>query len=121
MRQTPIQLKLWTDEAGRVQVNCTHCGHKFDARPQLEQRRAEVLSDPRVQALPMPSKQFLIAALPILMASREPIGPRALAGEVPYSKSAAGHQLQRLADFGIVIPRQHGPSGKRYRYVLAIS
>lgn len=115
------QLSFWPGDDGQVTVQCPHCGWRFDARQQIEQRCADVLDDPRVLALPSPSKQFLIAALPILVASPEPVGPRTLAGEVPYSRNAVSHQLKRLVDFGVMRAEKMREGGQRNRYVLAIS
>lgn len=116
-----IQLKLWTDDDGRVPVQCSHCGTVFDAREQLERRKSQVLDDPRVKALPGPSRAFLVAALPLLVAAPEPIGPRTIANEISYTPAAARYQLMRLADFGIIRPRLMRTGGKYHRYELAIS
>ena len=116
-----IQLQLWTDADQRVPVGCPHCGHRFDVAPQLRERQAAVLDDPRVRALPGPSREFLIAALPILVATPEPIGPRILASELPYSLTATQYQIKKLVQYGIMRSRLIRRGGTYCRYELAIS
>ena len=115
------QLRLWPDDQDHIEVQCEHCGWRFNARPQLEQRQANmesrVLTHPRVLALPARTRDFLTATLPVFSVVRV-IGVYQLAETAGYSPSGAHGQIKKLVRNHVF---KRVPKGEKYcQYQLAI-
>ncbi len=115
------QLQLWPDDNGQINLQCPHCGWRFDASSQLRQHQVEmerrVLTHPRVRALPPRTREFLVAALPVFFITPE-VGVSDIAAKAAYSPSGAYWQIGKLVN-GQVFKRV--PKGQKYyRYRLAI-
>ena len=116
-----IQLTLWPDDDDAVMVTCTHCGTQFDALSQLQRRQDEIeraiLSHPQVKALRSRTREFLAAALPVLLYSSEPVGVTQIADEAGYSVSGASWQVGHLLKQNILIaePKTKGGTYCQYR------
>jgi predicted HTH transcriptional regulator len=126
----PVQLKLWPDEAGQVEVQCVHCGWRFDALPQIRQQQTDmeqrVLAHPQVRALRTRTRTqaFFEQLLPTLLCVEGPVGVKQIADETDYSVGGAHYQIQRLVKSGVlraVHKVQNGRSGTYHQYELAIS
>ncbi len=127
---TLVQLKLWPDAAGQVEVQCDHCGWRFDALPQLKQQQTDmeqrVLAHPRVKALTarVRTRAFFEQLLPTLITLEGPVGVKQIADETAYSVGGAHYQIQRLVESGVlraVRKVQNGRGGTYHQYELAIS
>lgn len=118
----PIQLTLWPDDGGAVTIACTHCGTHIDVLPQLQRRQDEVeqavLQHPRVKALRERTREFLVAALPVLLYSSEPVGVTQLADEAGYSVSGAYWQVGHLLKQDILIAEIKRSGGTYHQYRL---
>ncbi len=115
------QLQLWPDDDDQVMVHCTHCGWQFDASPQLKQRQADiearVLAHPLVRALPVHTREFLAAALPVFYVTQV-AGVYEIAETAAYSPSGAHGQIKKLVNNHVF---KRVPKGEKYcQYQLAI-
>lgn len=121
----PIQLTIWPDDRGRVDIPCEVCGHDTDSLPYLLQRdrvaEQRVLNDPRLQFVRNDQRRlaFFKAVLPSFLYTRDPVGIQALADAAGYAPATVSHHITRLVDAGIVdaIPKRE--NGKYHHYRLA--
>jgi hypothetical protein len=118
----PIQLKLWADDAGRVEVQCQRCGYVQDVLPVLRQRHEDreraILEHPRVRSLRDRTAAFLASTLPVLM-SGQPVGVTQLAEEAEYSASGAYHQVRLLVAAGVLASVKKSAGGTYHLYHLS--
>jgi len=119
-----VQLSLWLEDDDTAKVQCTHCGHTFNALGQIRARSeaAEqlLLEHPTVRALPSATRRFFAAALDVLLGS-ERVGMTEIADETGYSTSGTRWQLLKLVDARILeaVPKRDG--GTYHQYKLAVN
>lgn len=119
-----VQLSLWLEDDDTARVQCTHCGHTFNALGQIRARSdvAEqlLLQHPAIRALPGASKRFFGRTLDVLLSS-EQVGLTEIAAEADYTLSGAQRQVKKLVERGILaaVPKRTG--GTYHQYRLAIS
>lgn len=113
-----VQLSLF--DIDNVQGACPHCGHAAPLPAFVPDRRAAVLADPRIQALPDSTRGFLQAAPDAFLLGMS-VGVAQIERQTPYTKSAAHKQLRRLVAAGLVQPRPKRPGGSYCQYRLVLN
>lgn len=117
----PVQLTLWPDAQGRVEVACEHCGWRNDVLPVLRARQKAreqaVLQHPAVDALRERTAAFLESVLPLL-SSGQPVGVSQLADETNYTPAGALRQVRHLVASGILAAEPKRPGGTYCHYRL---
>lgn len=112
------QLAMFDENLNPLVVQCPHCGHEFDVRPQLEARR-RVLNDPRVQALPRGPRRLLELA-PDAFIVGHTMGPSQIADWVGYDESTVRGHFRILAKRALIKRLPKGKGRGKHQYRLAI-
>lgn len=116
-----VQLKLWSDTPDRLDVQCTNCGHRFDALPQVQRNQDivdRVQAHPRVQSLTSSQRDFLFALPADFLGGQVRMGVTEMSDWSGLTATGAHYHVHTLVAKGIFSPeaKRAGGTYRVYRF-----